>query len=69
LLWLSYKDRLGVLEFSEILDLLSKLIESSNLPILDDPFSMEEILVVLKEIPFDHVLRPNGFNGAFFKKR
>lgn len=29
---------------------------------------MQEILVVLKDMPSDHAPRPDGFNGAFFKK-
>jgi hypothetical protein len=45
-LWLSYKDRLGVSEFSDILYDLSELIEAVDLPVLDDPFSQEEIIVV-----------------------
>jgi hypothetical protein len=29
---------------------------------------MEEIIAVLKDMPSDHALGPDGFNGAFFKK-
>jgi hypothetical protein len=37
-LWLSYKDRLGVSEFSNILYDLSEIIQAVELPVLDDPF-------------------------------
>jgi hypothetical protein len=67
-LWLSYKDRLRVSEFSDILYDLSELIQVVDLPVLDDPFSLEEINVVLKDMPSDHAPGLDGFNGAFFKK-
>jgi hypothetical protein len=67
-LWLSYKDRLGVSEFSEMFYELSELIQSSNLSVLHDPFTMEEILALLTDMPSDHTLGPDGFNGAFIKK-
>jgi hypothetical protein len=67
-LWLSYKDRLGVSEFSEMFYELSELIQSSNLSVLDDPFTMEEILALLTDMPSNHTLGPDGFNGAFIKK-
>jgi hypothetical protein len=44
------------------------LIQPSDIPALDEPFTMEEILAVLKDMPSDHAPGPNGFNGAFFKK-
>jgi hypothetical protein len=67
-LWLSYKDRLGVSEFTEMFYDLSKLIQSSELPVLDDPFTMDEILAVLEDMPYDHAPGLDGFNGAFIKK-
>jgi hypothetical protein len=67
-IWLSDKDRLGVSEFSDILYDLFELIQAVDLPVLDDPFSQEEIISVLKDMPSDHALGPDGFNGAFFKK-
>jgi hypothetical protein len=45
-IWLSDKDRLGVSEFSDILYDLFELIQAVDLPVLDDPFSQEEIIVV-----------------------
>jgi hypothetical protein len=38
-----------------------------DLPEMDGPFTMEEIIAVLKDMPSDHALGPDGFNGAFFK--
>jgi hypothetical protein len=67
-LWSDYRDRLGASEFSGILFELSELIPLADLPELDGPFSMEEIIDVLKNMPSDHAPSPYGFNGAFFKK-
>lgn len=53
-LWLSYKARLGVTEFSDIIYDLSQLLNSIDLQFLDESFSMEEILAVLKDMPSDH---------------
>jgi hypothetical protein len=64
----AYRERLGVSEFSGFLFELSKLIPLADLPVLDGPFSMEEITVVLKDMPSDHAPGPDGFNGAFFKR-
>jgi hypothetical protein len=68
ILWQSFKDRLGVSEFCEILFQLSDLISAVPLPQMDGPFSREEIDVALKEMPPDHAPGPDGFNGFFFKK-
>jgi hypothetical protein len=57
---------LGVSEFKEIVYELSEIIQLIDLPSLDDPCSLEEIQVVLEEMPFDHAPGPDGFNGAFF---
>jgi hypothetical protein len=68
-LWDSYNDRLGCSEFSGILYDLSELIQASELPVLDEPFSNDEILAVLKDMPSYHAPGPDGFNGAFFFKK
>jgi hypothetical protein len=47
---------------------LDHLITRSELSHLDDPFTMEEISIVLKEIPPDKSPGPDGFNGLFMKK-
>jgi hypothetical protein len=68
ILWSSFKDRLGVSEFSETLFDLNELIAVVPLPTMDAPFSKEEIDKALKEMPPDHRPGPDGFNGVFFKK-
>jgi hypothetical protein len=67
LLWRSFKDRLGVLEFNGFLFDLTALIQGVPLPVLDDPFSKEEIDAAVKEMPSDHSPGPDGFNGFFMK--
>lgn len=47
---------------------LHELLSFVDLPDLDEDFSMEEIMAVLKDMPSDHASGPDGFNGAFFKK-
>jgi hypothetical protein len=47
---------------------LDHLITRSELSHLDEPFTMEEISIVLKEIPPDKSPGPDGFNGLFMKK-
>jgi hypothetical protein len=32
---------------------------------MDHPFSEEEIKIALADVPLDHTLGPNGFNGMF----
>jgi hypothetical protein len=67
LLWRSFKDRLGVSEFNGFLFDLTPLIQVVPLPVLDDPFSKEEIDAAVKEMPSDHAPGPDGFNGFFMK--
>lgn len=66
-LWISYKERLGVSEFSAMAYDLASLLHVVDLPGLDEPFSMDEISAVLKDMPGDHAPGPNGFNGAFLR--
>jgi hypothetical protein len=39
-----------------------------SLSYLDEPFTMEEIEAVVKEMPTDRAPGPDGFNGLFMKK-
>jgi hypothetical protein len=69
LLWEAYKDRLGTSEFSTMLfDLHSLLRAPENLQWLEDPFSKEEIDNIIKELPAEKSLGPDGFNSDFIKK-
>lgn len=67
-LWNSFKDRLGVSKFSEMQFDLNALIQAIQLPVLDEPFSKEEIDRAVKEMAPDHAPGPDGFNGFFMKK-
>lgn len=58
-LWNSYRERLGIFEFNEMLFDLTSLIQSVQLPVLDEPFSKEEIDRVIKEIVPDHAPGPD----------
>lgn len=47
---------------------LGQFIHQIDLPVMDNPFSKEEIKAALKDMPSDHAPGPDGFNGAFMKK-
>jgi len=64
----SYKQRLGICEFSNIHYDLSSLLAEHNLDFLDSEFSQTEIKAAIKSLPNDHAPGPNGFNGLFIKK-
>jgi hypothetical protein len=53
-LWASYKDRLGLSEFIETSFDLASLIQRVQLLQLDDPFTHEEIEVVIRHVPPNH---------------
>jgi hypothetical protein len=67
-LWVAFRNRLGISEFSMIHYDLNQLINSILLPAMDHPFSEEEIKAVLSDMPSDHALDPDGFNSLFMKK-
>ena len=64
----SYKQRLGIYEFSNIHYDLSSLLAEHNLDFLDSEFSQTEIEAIIKSLPNDHAPGPDGFNGLFIKK-
>jgi len=68
LLWESYKQRLGIYEFSNIHYDLSTLLTEHNLDHLDMEFSQTEIEAVIKSLPNNYTPGPDGFNGLFIKK-
>jgi hypothetical protein len=47
---------------------LSQIFQIHDLSHLDDPFTMKEIEAVVKEMPTNSALGPDGFNGLFMKK-
>lgn len=68
LLWTSYKERLGVSNFTNISFNLNDLLTMQNLEHLDAEFSPEEIDRVIKTLPNSHAPGPDGFNDLFIKK-
>lgn len=64
----AFRGRLGVSDFAGISYNLLELIQSQSLDYLDDDFSQEEIIQVIKSLPNSHAPGPNGFNGLFIKK-
>jgi hypothetical protein len=68
ILWTSFKDRLGQTEVGEMFFDLNSLIQPIDLSDLDQPFSSEEVDLLIKELPMDKALGPDGFNGLFIKK-
>jgi hypothetical protein len=63
LLWSSFKQRLGVSEFSSMVFNLSSLLTEHNLQVLDADLSQEKNDMVIKNIPNNHAPGPYGFNG------
>jgi hypothetical protein len=49
------------------LDFLAIGIQPRDLSALDLPFSVEEVEVVMREMPPDRASGPDGFTGAFYK--
>jgi hypothetical protein len=68
-LWASYKERLGLSEGINMQFDLTRLIKKvSGLDEISLPFLMEEMELVLKQMPADKAPGPDGFNGLFLKK-
>jgi mannosylglycoprotein endo-beta-mannosidase len=68
--WICYKERMGTsnginmqLDLSELLKECDK-----DLNFLKDPFSQEEMDVVIKKMPPNKAPGPDGFNGLFMKR-
>jgi hypothetical protein len=68
LLWEEYKERLGVTIQTEMHFDLETLVTNHDLQSIDHPFTQEDIDLVIKQLPADKALGPDGFNGAFLKK-
>ena len=67
-LWEAFKDRIGQPEFTSITFNLSFFLESnSDLSWLDEPFTKDEIDVVVRNLPNDKAPGPDGFNINFIK--
>ena len=68
MLWTTYKNRLGVSEFTDISYDLSSLLLMHNLEDLNADFTDGEIEGVIKNLPNSHAPGPNGLNELFIKK-
>jgi hypothetical protein len=47
---------------------LSSLVATHDLQSIDQPFTQEDIDLVVKHLPIDKAPGPDGFNGAFLRK-
>ena len=69
LLWTSFKNRMGVSSSPKMHFDLPNLVQAHHdLSSLVQPFTTEEIDLVIKMLPIDKVPGPDGFNGLFLKK-
>jgi hypothetical protein len=69
MLWEVYKYRLGTSDFTHIyFDLHSLLSQTENLEWLDEPFTKDEIDIVIQNLPSDKSPGSYGFNGDLLKK-
>src|SRR4051812_2446140 len=69
LLWSSCRERMGVSQGIHMEFNLPDLIHPvEGLQDLTTPFTQSEINEVLKDLPVDRALGPDGFNGLFLKK-
>jgi hypothetical protein len=68
ILWNSFKDRLGVTEFSQMQFNLTELLHPSNgLESLEEEFTKEEIDDIIAKLPNNKSLGPDGFSKEFIK--
>jgi hypothetical protein len=68
LLWNSLKERLGQTECTDMEFDLHHPIHPADLGHLDEPFSTEEVDTIVKGLPTNKALGPDGFNDMFIKK-
>jgi hypothetical protein len=69
MIWQSFKERLGVNGFTSIIFNLDNLLNANtNLSALVAPFTNQEIDQVVKSLPSNKALGPDGFNTDFVKK-
>ena len=72
ILWEAYQKRMGTSEKTTILhfdleSLYAQQIDALVFVNLELPFMEEEVNQVVKELPMDKSLDPDGFNNEFFK--
>lgn len=68
LLWTSFKERLGVTEFNQMLFNLRNLLQPvEGLHVLEEDFSREEIDDIIAKLPNNKSPGPDGFNNECIK--
>jgi hypothetical protein len=67
-IWNSYKERLWVSNKPIMSFILDDMVHRHNLDHLDTPFTNEEIMAVIKDMPTDRAPGPDGFNSFLMKK-
>jgi hypothetical protein len=69
ILWESFKERLGMSEFTHMyFDLSSLLHRTLDLDVLEELFTQEEINGIIKGLPSEKSPGLDGFNSDFMKK-
>jgi hypothetical protein len=68
-LFKAFKERLGSTQQTTMVFKLSTLIQPvDNLSELEEPFSLQEIDLIIKNLPTNKSPCPDGFNTDFFQK-
>jgi hypothetical protein len=68
-IWSSFKERLGISEFSDLnFDLASFITPAEDIDWLQREFLKEEIDKIIMDLPNNKSPGPDGFNGEFLKK-
>jgi hypothetical protein len=68
LLWDSFRERIGISEFSEMhFDLTILFQGNTDLSSLEEPFTAQEIDSTVKMLPNDKSPGPDGFSNEFIK--
>jgi len=67
ILWNIFRNRMGVSKFSSISHNLQSLLSIHDLSSIEGDFIDSEFDTIIKSIPADHALGPNGFNGKFIR--
>jgi hypothetical protein len=69
LLWNSFRNRMGTTSSPTMLfDLASMIVAADGLDALADPILHSEVDAVVKKMPSDKALGPDGFNSLFLKR-
>jgi Holliday junction resolvase RusA-like endonuclease len=67
-IWEVFKHRLSSITHTQMHFDLQQMISQHNLEKIETPFTNKDIDNIVKSMPPDKALGPNGFNGVFIKK-